>query len=1365
VSQLIGDLLLRIGPDDEEYAAVDSFLQSTTQGLEGLQAAAEATDIGPVNQAVQALGSAVQDLSPQLDLFSQAADTASESMQQLSLFDPNSLEATDELFGSLSQTATEAGAAVGSSVEQLSSISDAAALAALGLGEVSDSEEKVKGSAEEAEGGLAGMAEQFTVIAESLAVTEGLAEFGKEALGVYEQVQNLSGALVFLGESEVQASESIEKLKAAAVSLSEPIGSVLSLAQQIPPALGGIDAAVPILTAAADAAHVLGTSFEGTVEMLERMAVSGVASSRTLATLKITLTDLGTAMGVSASDAAAFFKDLDATDRVEVLISALGEYSGASEALAGNLTEQWTNFKNQFDSVLDAVGSALAPVVSQLISAGSDILSVVKRIADQFALIPQPVQDAVVAFGLAAAGAVPLTGALAAGAFSINALGQVLPGISSLLQTMGFSSESAAKASVNLANEATDATSALTTFERAGKDAVVATQGLASAGTLAANSGGGMASTLGGLAAVALPAVIAGVLATESQITSLDEKYKAFSDDLINNALANGKTKEDLEELGVSAGNVQAAIDSLSLSFLNAKPNVDGFDTSLVEVDTHLVAVGTGAATVNAATQKVLDGFLLATQRVSDLKAGLDLATAAFAAHAITQQQLAAIQNAYNSAVAAMNGALGKTPDGIAAVDAAAAKLTTTLVNAQATLTAIQALWDKGLATDAQLGEALGNLAKAQSAYNDVVDKSFASNQTQVDALKDLTDQLASGKISADEYTAAINASVGPQEEFVQSTGDIETGVVTVNGKLQQFIPVMTDVQTSAEDSGAVIHNLTGEFEAAQIETGSVTDAMEVLVTKMTDVQQASDNATKALIYSDGVYQTTAGLLKNLATAWDAVATAAGNAATATDAATSATKAAGDGVPGSGGSVPGSGGSVPGSGGPMDTPFGGGGGTGGGGGRGGGTSLTGWMLDAIQGSLVAGVSQITNSAELIAAGLVQVGNAAFETLSQYNDSIKATGFQMNALGQLVYQGAAATSANTTAVSANTSALTTAKDATAAASQALQLLGLSATESNQYLAALEGLGLTAQGAAQDLAYMMQQAQDTGVSLGSLVSAATATTPTMIALGASTTQLGQASDAAVKALADSGTGFTQAVTQASSAVTESTAATVESLGQARSSVDRLTNSSADASGALATVTTAADTTSSAIVAMGSTVTRTAAVIQAAFIAIPAAAQEISQVGVITGQVVNQLAAIAQPAGGPVTGTPELGQQLGLGTAPAPSFAVQPAAGAPVGPPPDGASWASYNASQLSWAAIQQQLQQTTDSLARATGQLSVPSSTGLLAPSGIGTSPGSFTAAPQPSVSIVVTGNNINGQQAADDLANTIVTRLRLAGLKF
>lgn len=447
----------------------------------------------------------------------------------------------------------------------------------------------------EATGGLKEMAEQLVLLGEALVITEGLKELAQEALEVYSKVEQLTQSLTFFTGSSVEAAEDVEKLKEVAVQTHTPFEQLAADMQRMGPALGGFEKALPLFESASVAAHTLGIEFDGMVSKLDKIAISGIASSRVLSTLQLTVHDLDQA--TQALNLGDKFKDLtNVGERVEVLNSVLSKFSGDAALYADTLKARWTDLANAFDFAMDDMGKALAPLAKDLIDVfKTSILPVITSVIEQFGALPEPVQRAAVVFGVLVAAIVPLTAGAAALLLAVNAVTGVLPALTGMLEALG----------VAATETAVQETAAATATEALGVAAEGAKVGM-----------GGLVGTLVEFAPMLLGAG-AAIIATQIQIQELEQRYKSLDEEIrthqIIDALNTGKTIAELKELGFSLDEVKKALGGVKDKIDETKLSTDGFGLGIK-------MVAASAEDWSKAAQKVVDEQAKANEKVKEAR-------------------------------------------------------------------------------------------------------------------------------------------------------------------------------------------------------------------------------------------------------------------------------------------------------------------------------------------------------------------------------------------------------------------------------------------------------------------------------------------------------------------------------------------------------------------------------------------------------------------------------------------------------------------------------------------------------------------------------------------------------------------------
>jgi Tape measure protein len=454
--------------------------------------------------------------------------------------------------------------------DALQSVGDAANTAAPDLNDAGSAAEQVGEAAGEAEGNLSEMAEALVGIGEALAVTEGLKEFGEEALEAYGTVQSVTIGLTQLTGSVDTANEAIEQIKNLAATEPFAFPDIAPTVQKMV-ALGVSAEQLPsVMQAVADAAAATGNQFNQVANSLDRMSLSGTANARSLTQLGIGAQDLAAAMGVTAAQVTAAFKALDQSQRLDVLQEALTKFSGAAVAQAQGIAGAWQIFENQFEEVMVGVGEALAPAVTAVLGFGKEALAAAQSAVDAFNSLPEPLKEVLGGVALLAAAVAPLT--VAVGAFGLGVIGiqAAIGPLNTLLGALGLASKdvavgetAAAVAGTELAeSQAAVATSIITTeaaVGEAGAATILAAEGFSSLGV-----------SVGGLALVFAGPLIASLVATQSNLNDLKERWTEVLQEINSNSIVSaidaGATIQGLEDIGYSVDQIKTAFGSFGLA-------------------------------------------------------------------------------------------------------------------------------------------------------------------------------------------------------------------------------------------------------------------------------------------------------------------------------------------------------------------------------------------------------------------------------------------------------------------------------------------------------------------------------------------------------------------------------------------------------------------------------------------------------------------------------------------------------------------------------------------------------------------------------------------------------------------------------
>lgn len=240
----------------------------------------------------------------------------------------------------------------------------------------------------------------FADIAKAAGVFTGVVELVKGAIGALKDLateavttgiemasamEKAQIAITAMTKDSDFAADSIKSLETVALSNALDFKSVLEANQKLV-ALGfSATQARQALQAAADAAAAVGLNFAQVSPALDRIAQSGSLVGRQLVTVGLTLQDVAKAMGTTTDQVRELFKQLDPGDRLNVLIQAEQKYAGTSAQIAKSLSGEWQNFKTEMDLALAGIGTALTPVLKQMIDFGqANVVPAIQAISKAF---------------------------------------------------------------------------------------------------------------------------------------------------------------------------------------------------------------------------------------------------------------------------------------------------------------------------------------------------------------------------------------------------------------------------------------------------------------------------------------------------------------------------------------------------------------------------------------------------------------------------------------------------------------------------------------------------------------------------------------------------------------------------------------------------------------------------------------------------------------------------------------------------------------------------------------------------------------------------------------------------------------------
>ena len=782
---------------------------------------------------------------------SQGADTVATSLSALS--DASTSADTD--LSSISDAASSATDTTDGLSSSLEALAGSTADADAGAAQLQPDLESTGEAARDAEGGLAGMAEQLVALGEALAVTEGLKDFGEEALTAYGNIEQATISLTDLMGSADQANEAIENLESLATSDALSFPSLVSADQKMT-ALGfSATQTATILQDAANAAAATGNGFDQVSNALDRMALSGTAGARQLASLGISAETLGQIMGTTADGVTVAFKALDQSSRIQVLDQALQKFSGDAAAAAQSINGAWTNLGTQWDFVLEAMGAALAPVVAQIANLLSGtVLPAIKELVESFQTLPGPIQEAIVVIGLAVAAVAPLAailGALGLGltaaaagfaAFGVTVTGAGIAGGLSAITTE----------SIAVASGTATATTAVGVFGASlvilGGIIVAGAAGWA-LGTWAYNQIPGMKAL--GDATADLILAIPGVTAAINSLTGATAAQQALS-------AAATELNAKLEAQGIiipqgtqSTEQWAAAMAAAAAALPSAIENLQKFNAQMAPISNAQATLASNLQTTEQTLQKV---------------------TTAFATGSASQGQYETALKAVDTAFTALNGDGLDIATTITSVEIAFQNAQRNAQTAAQSFTTVSGAYQAGAATLSQYTTALNAMNKAQMDANNGIESAgtaalLAANDYVTIAAKAtnaattvsaLGQAAADGTVSWTQYDTALKQLVTDEENANNGFISTATSLAVVQEAFQNLGVAEANAQTNLETA-------TAAFNSGSASLSQYTAALQAAYKAQMDLNNGVASFPLQMSMAENAWQNAAAAANNAA--------------------------------------------------------------------------------------------------------------------------------------------------------------------------------------------------------------------------------------------------------------------------------------------------------------------------------------------------------------------------------------------------------------------------------------------------------------------------------------------------------------------
>lgn len=485
---------------------------------------------------------------------------------------------------------TEWGNSIEVGAGSLANITNASRAAVPALEDLGNAANDAKKGTDEAGSSIADLGRQLVQFAAALAIVKGLQELGEEALTAAGELEKASISLTALTGSATKANDIIGSLKQLALTDALSFPGLLTAGQRM--IALGFDASqlITTLKAAADAAAATGNSLDMVTNAIDRIALSGMAGARQLASLGLSLTDLSKEMGVAAGDVSKVFKLLDESDRLAIITQAMQKYAGVAQQTAQGLLGQWQNLKTQALLVFQDLGDALKPVAEQLMSGASGVLPAIQTIIDAFRTLDPGIQTVIISLGALGVAIIPTVAAIGLFGIAAGGLATALPILGPL--AAGFILLGSAVAAVPFTKFMLDTNTAQLALET--------TVGPANQAAVAFYLLDTAIDTFTGKAAI-----MEGTMgAMQGNITRLHAAGQGWIDDLANQAMAMGKAQEATMKMN----------DAMALSQKIAAAYAAAMKSSVDEVQNAIDRLGTATAGLLEKIPATYTQYVLALQ-------------------------------------------------------------------------------------------------------------------------------------------------------------------------------------------------------------------------------------------------------------------------------------------------------------------------------------------------------------------------------------------------------------------------------------------------------------------------------------------------------------------------------------------------------------------------------------------------------------------------------------------------------------------------------------------------------------------------------------------------------------------------------
>lgn len=835
-------------------------------------------DISPFENALAAMPEAAADAAAKVNAAfenTSGPDQLSQELEALS----SRLTQTAAGFEEVKEPATAAADAVYYASQSSEELAAATPAASEGLKQVSESAHAAGEGAKHAHDELGEMVEKIMELGGIALTLEALKEFTAESLGAYAAEEKVAKSLEIMTGSAKEAAEEIEVLKEKGAEFAVVPEQMFAAAQKMAAeqkySLEQINAA---LESAANASAATGRSFDATAAAIDRIALSGSASAKVLAGLGITVDDLAEALGVSAKEAKDAFKELDPSERLEAIQTALEKYEGAAEKVASGVAGQWTRLKIQFEEQMVGIGEAVTPAAQTLMEFGSSMVTT-------------------------AGEATKAVGDLAK---------EVRAGIGDVVEQF--------QAGILTEKEYGDAAAQAATGNKVFLESVVAIINPTIGATIA----------VGDLISAMLK--LANAQDGLKAATALDEEQlKKMQITLNQQGIDIGDLARQYRTGEISVEEFKQKVAALVVAFRELHP------VQQEAADSEEKLSAAAQASVDKA-EKLTAAATQSKEAYRELKEQFDQGKVSALAVAVAYEAMTKAQEALNvgaddtiKSFAQINAAAGKAAAELDQAKSVFLAVQAEFISGQSSLAAYSAAWDQyanaakaagTVAVDTwhAITEAtkkaddqitgLKNLVDTYIALYNIDNQTIPQQLATADAfkaveaaasrlglsVKDLGDHLEFGV--NDKATKTQTAVKGLSDELNGLYGQTDRASVLINGKL---VPVLGDLQTASDSTGVALGGITSTLRDVTDDAGNAAGQIQVLTGSTEDYNRAAFDLSTTQIMLDHTLESATDVIKRIAEEWYTAAQAATGYSQAAAAAGSATAAASSGGWGGGG--------------------------------------------------------------------------------------------------------------------------------------------------------------------------------------------------------------------------------------------------------------------------------------------------------------------------------------------------------------------------------------------------------------------------------------------------------------------------------